>query len=145
MKLSTRHRDTKSKIELSMTSMIDVVFLLLIFFLVTTTFQSPERQLQSNIKVEQQTAAQQSAQLEPAVIDVMTVNGQHVYKIGGLTTNSLEQLAKVLSSFPNKDDCAFVRVGEEVPFEMAAFAINQCKQAGFHVVSYIPTAEKPAE
>ena len=46
MKLSNRAVDSRSnKIELSMTSMIDVVFLLLIFFLVTTTFVRPEKQL----------------------------------------------------------------------------------------------------
>ena len=39
MKLSNRQID-KKRLELSMTSMIDVVFLLLIFFIVTTTFVS---------------------------------------------------------------------------------------------------------
>jgi len=115
--------------------------LLLIFFLVTTTFQSPERQVKSNIKVEQQTAAQTSTQLEPAVVDVIKVDETPVYKIGGLITNDLTELEKVLSSFPNKNDGAFVRVGNDIPFEMAAFAINQCKRAGFDVVSYIPTDE----
>ena len=38
MKLSNRQRDTNKQMELSMTSMIDVVFLLLIFFLVTSSY-----------------------------------------------------------------------------------------------------------
>jgi biopolymer transport protein ExbD len=43
MKLSNRRFiGDVNKIELSMTAMIDVVFLLLIFFLVTTTFVPPE-------------------------------------------------------------------------------------------------------
>lgn len=41
------HRKKKEKIDISMTSMIDVVFLLLIFFMVTTTFDR-----QTEVKIE---------------------------------------------------------------------------------------------
>ena len=69
MKLSNRSVDNRSnKIELSMTSMIDVVFLLLIFFLVTTTFVRPEKQLLSSINVQEKSASDSSNDLEPAII-----------------------------------------------------------------------------
>ena len=69
MKLCTRQRRRQS-LELSMTSMIDVVFLLLIFFLVTTTFIRPEREIRSMIQVKQKQASQSSSNLEPAIVEV---------------------------------------------------------------------------
>ena len=141
MKLSNRQRDKSNKIELSMTSMIDVVFLLLIFFLVTTTFVTPERQLKSNIKVQNQSAASRPSDLDPAIIDVVQINGKSVYKIGAITTNDLDELQETLNAFQNKFDGAFVRVSDDVEFGKAALAINVCKQAGFSLVSYVPLKE----
>ena len=79
MKLSHRLRGTQ-RLELSMTSMIDVVFLLLIFFLVTTTFVRPEREVVSAIKVDQKDASENQSVLEPAIVDVIQVQGQPVYR-----------------------------------------------------------------
>ncbi len=141
MKLSNRQRDKSKKIELSMTSMIDVVFLLLIFFLVTTTFVTPERQIKSNIKVQNQSTATRPSDLDPAVIDVVQLNGKSVYKLGAITTNDIDELKKTLEAFENKFDGAFVRVSDDVEFGKAALAVNACKQAGFSLVSYIPLKE----
>ena len=121
-----------------MTSMIDVVFLLLIFFLVTTTFVTPERQLKSNIKVQNQNAASRASDLDPAIVDVVQINGKTVYRLGAITTNDLDELKKTLDAFDNKFDGAFVRVSDNVNFGEAAQAINVCKRAGFSLVSYIP-------
>ena len=87
MKLSNRQRDTNKQMELSMTSMIDVVFLLLIFFLVTTTFVAPERQLKSNIKVQNQSTSSRPKDLEPAIIDVVQLNVKP-----GLAANTIEKV-----------------------------------------------------
>ena len=121
-----------------MTSMIDVVFLLLIFFLVTTTFIKPERQIASNIKVDQKESGQFQSDLEPAVIDVFQIGDKPAFKMGAVTTSDVEQLRKILKSFENKKDGAFVRVSSEVVFEGAARAIGVCKDAGFATVSYVP-------
>ena len=58
MKLSSRKIEREKRIELSMTSMIDVVFLLLIFFMTTASFVKTERQLDSAIRVKNKTAEQ---------------------------------------------------------------------------------------
>lgn len=120
-----------------MTSMIDVVFLLLIFFLVTTTFVRPEREVVSSIKVKEKSAASTSA-LEPAMVDVILSQGQPLFRVGAVRTNDLAQVTKMLESFPNKSEGAFVRVDGEVPYEAAAQAIGACRDAGFTVVSYLP-------
>lgn len=139
MRLTSRqHAANNKKLELSMTSMIDVVFLLLIFFLVTTTFVKPERQVASNIKVDQKESGKFQSDLEPAVIDVFQIGDVPAYKLGAVTTSDIEQLRKILKSFENKADGAFVRVSPSVSFEGVARAIGVCKDSGFANVSYVP-------
>ena len=121
-----------------MTSMIDVVFLLLIFFLVTTTFIRPEKQLTSAIKVNEQDSSQRQSDLEPAIVDVLLVGGNVIFQLGTISTSEVEELRSTLESFENKADGAFVRVADAVAFDHAAKAIGVCRAAGFSTVSYIP-------
>ena len=137
MKLSNRQRGNR-RIELSMTSMIDVVFLLLIFFLVTTTFLRPEQQVASAIKVNEQSATQARSELEPAIVDIFMQGKQTWFRLGAISTNNLEEVSKALKNFENKDMGAFVRVADRVPFEKAAQTIGTCRAAGFESVSYLP-------
>ncbi len=69
MKLTSRKVRSRS-LELNMTSMIDVVFLLLIFFMVTASFVTTERNLDSAIKVNKQSAAANTF-LEPAIVEIV--------------------------------------------------------------------------
>ena len=121
-----------------MTSMIDVVFLLLIFFLVTTTFLRPEQQLGSAIKVLEKDATQSRSELEPAIVDVVRQGNATLFRLGAITTNDLREIRKTLDSFESKDEGAFVRVADDVPFEKAAQAIGVCRASGFETVSYLP-------
>ena len=121
-----------------MTSMIDVVFLLLIFFMVTSSFVKTERDLDSGIKVERQSASAQQSDFEPAVVDVVRSDGIFVFRLGTREFAAQQELVQVLRQFDNKLDGAFVRVGDDVPFEMAAAAIQACKTAKFPTVSYVP-------
>ncbi len=121
-----------------MTSMIDVVFLLLIFFIVTSSFVKTERQLEPTIKVKKKSVAQAAADMEPAIVELVRSGNRFVYKIGSLEMTSDEELTKVLERFDNKSDGAFVRVADGAPFHMVAAAIQACKDAKFMTVSYVP-------
>lgn len=121
-----------------MTSMIDVVFLLLIFFLVTTTFVRPEREISAAIKVEEKDAAENNSMLEPAIVDVVLSGKESLFRIGAVRTNNLAEVEKILQGFENKSEGAFVRVSGDVPYEAAAQAIGACRSAGFSNVSYLP-------
>ena len=122
-----------------MTSMIDVVFLLLIFFLVTTTFVQPEKQIQSAIKVNERNDAQSQSNLDPAIIDIAKIGTQVFFKIGAIKTNDLEEIKSILRDFEDKSEGAFVRADGNVPFEAVAKAIGTCKASGFSSVSFLPT------
>ncbi len=138
MRLCRFHPNKEVKLELSTTSLIDVVFLLLIFFLVTTTFLLPERQLKPNIKIQQTSAAELVDDIEPAIIDIVRKAQTPVYQFGTLVTDDIVQLEKFLSDFPNVTKGAFVRLSDDVPYGMAAKAINVCKKTGFTTVSVVP-------
>ena len=137
MKLSSRRRTRETEIELSMTSMIDVVFLLLIFFMTTSSFVRTERNLDSGIELERKSASAAS-DLEPAIVDVTRSGDRFVYRVGGLDLQTQEELLNVLRQFPDKLDGAFVRVSRDAPFRMAATAVQACKSAQFTIVSYVP-------
>lgn len=138
MKLSSRSVQRETKLELSMTSMIDVVFLLLIFFMVTTSVVMSEKQLRSAIKVEEESASETVNNLEPVIVEVVESNGQFVYRLGANEMTSVTALTDTLRVFDNKFDGAFVKVNDDAPFDMAAGAIQACRAAGFPTVSYIP-------
>lgn len=137
MKLSSRKIDRGRRLALPMTSMIDVVFLLLIFFMTTMAFQLTERELPSAVRVRSQTAAQAS-DLQPAVVEIVRAGGGFRYKLGAREVASREELEDLLRLFTNKSDGAFVRVINQAPFGMAAGAVQACKSAGFSTVVYVP-------
>lgn len=142
MKLTSRQIQRERKIELSMTSMIDMIFLLLIFFMTTSGFVLTERHLESATKV-QSGGASTAADLQPAVVEVVPAGQGYVYRLGQMEFRTTGELTGLLSQFDNKADGAFVRVSDEAPFRMAAAAIQACKTAGFAVVSYIPLRSNP--
>ena len=138
MKLSSHKIQRESRLELSMTSMIDVVFLLLIFFMVNSAFVKTERELDSGIKVDRQAAGETRSDFEPAIVEVVNSGGRAVFRLGSREFTTQVELVGVLRQFENKADGAFVRVADDVDFEMAAAAIQACKTARFLTVSYVP-------
>ncbi len=138
MRLSSHKIQRGGTIDLPMTSMIDVVFLLLIFFMTTASFVATERNLDSAIQARQRSAQQAQSNLEPAIVEIVESGGRYVYKLGARETVSDQELQNLLQQFPNKFDGAFVRVRDGAPFRMAAGAIQSAKSAGFSVVTYVP-------
>jgi biopolymer transport protein ExbD len=136
MQLTSRKQRGPS-IELQMTSMIDVTFLLLIFFMVTSNFMKTERELDPAIKINKQASHSQS-HLEPTIIQVEQGKSDFVMKLGGREFTTAAELIVILRQLENKTEGAFVRVAPDAPFELAASAIQACKSAGFLKVSYQP-------
>ena len=139
MKLrNRRNHGSASPVELSMTAMIDVVFLLLIFFLVTSKIAQPERQFTADIQSDMASGKLVSTDLQPALIEITRSGGETVFQLGAIRTSRLKSLKTPLVQFSHKSEGAFVKVGKGVPFEQVAQAIAMCKSAGFVSVSYLP-------
>ncbi len=83
-----------------MTPMIDVVFLLLVFFLWTSSFNEPEFDLPSALAMQAETAAQSrgSSESTPELFDeiVIEVDGADALSLNGQAVASLEQLSAQL-------------------------------------------------
>jgi len=138
MRLTSRRHG--SKIDLQMTSMIDCVFLLLIFFMVTSSFNRTERELDTGLAA-QAREAKAAGDLAPVVVEVVAADGKFVFKVGGRQLASREELTDVLRKIENKLDGAFVRAADDAPFLMASGAIQACKDAGFLKTVYAPRAD----
>jgi biopolymer transport protein ExbD len=135
MRLTNRRHG--SKIDLQMTSMIDCVFLLLIFFMVTSSFNRTERELDTGLATEARTV-KAAGDLAPIVVEVIRAEGDFVFKVGGRQLPSREELTDILRKIENKLDGAFVRAADDAPFLMASGAIQACKDAGFLKTTYAP-------
>ncbi len=135
MRLTNRRHG--SKIDLQMTSMIDCVFLLLIFFMVTSNFNRTERELDTGLATETRTV-KAAGDLAPIIVEVIRGDGGFVFKVGGRQIASREELTVVLRKIENKLDGAFVRATDEAPFLLASGAIQACKDAGFLKTTYAP-------
>lgn len=126
-----------------MTSMIDVVFLLLIFFMVTASFVKTERHLNPAIKSKDKSSQRPQTPQDRAEVSIERgASGKFVYKLGGVEYPSVKKLTETLktaySASQKTEEGAIVYVDDEAPFGMAAGAIQACKSAGFLGVSYVP-------
>lgn len=140
MRLSSQKRSEK-KMELSTTGMIDIVFLLLVFFLVTSSFLPPEKELRPAIQTEKKNSSQSSSDLEPAIIEIVPEGAIHLYKLGSTKTQDINELIESLEGFSNKIDGAFVKADDDAPFDMTAQAISAAKKSGFIIVTLITESE----
>lgn len=122
---------------LPMTSMIDVVFLLLIFFMVTASFSADEDRLTSAIGTE---GAASAGSLSPQVVRVRVEGGGVVYEIGSHSLRTVASLRNILQALPKEQGVVF-RVSDGVPIADAASAMQAAFDAGFVKRSYVPSSE----
>jgi biopolymer transport protein ExbD len=137
MRLRTRTLTRGHLGELPLTSLIDVVFLLLIYFLVTLSMRVGESSLSSTLKTESKGAGQ-AADLQPQIIHVeLGADRKGVFRLGQRVFPTVEGLRGVLAQLP-KEAGVIVRVRGEAPVASAAAAVQACKDAGFARISYVP-------
>lgn len=119
-----------------MSSMIDVTFLLLIYFIVTTVLTPPENQLTPALKVEQG-VAEKDNDLEPQILGVKMLGSSPAYVIGEQVLRERTQLAALLARLP-RDPGLIIRVENTVTVGFAIAAVQEARNAGFERVTYVP-------
>lgn len=120
---------------LPLTSMIDVVFLLLVYFLVTSEFSQPERDLESTVQTDG--GGVQASELQPQIVDVQLGGSGVVFRIGSSELGSQAELQRVLETLPKEPGVA-IRAGRDVPIRYVASAMQASLDAGFDRRSYVP-------
>ena len=116
--------------------MIDVTFLLLVYFIVTTVLATPEDLLTPALKVEEGTSLSVE-ELDPQIIEIRLQEGTPLYVIGSHLCPDRESLAQVLATLPIEPGL-ILRVSNEVPVGFAVAAIQVARDANFEKVTYVP-------
>lgn len=133
------HRKKKEKLEISITPMIDVVFLLLIFFMVTTTFN---KESALNIKLPQ--AEGEEPEKKQKVIN-LTIDAQGTYYLSGddglprelvnqkkeTLRAELEKLAVISLNLP-----FIINADAKTPHESVIRALDIAGQVGFKRITF---------
>jgi biopolymer transport protein ExbD len=121
-----------------MAAMIDIVFLLLIFFMCTTTFARPEEDLPTQLPA-QSPAASELDDFDPVVISLdiegdrvrILCDGQECTDDGQLR----ERLAarRAIANVP-----VIIHGGAGVPFGEMVHVLDMCYRLGLNRVAYAP-------
>lgn len=116
--------------------MIDVTFLLLIYFMVSMVIQPREDQLRPAIEAQRESAEGSASDFQPQIIDVMMRDGEAGYRLGSRWLVGRGPLAEALEPLP-KSVGVFVNVHDGVPVGYAATAIQIARDSGFTQVTYV--------
>ena len=134
-------RDRRPEIPINITPLIDVVFLLLIFFMVTTTF-SRETRLLVNLPE----ASGEAAEVQENIIEII-VSREGGYFINGkaLVNNRIETLMRALELESGGDERMPILLiaDAEASHQSVVTAMDGIGQAGFSRISI--ATQKPEE
>jgi biopolymer transport protein ExbD len=136
------NRDKRSKRRssrlgaLPLTSMIDVVFLLLIFFLVTANFAQEEHKLPATLQTEG--GGVRSSDLQPQILQIRMQGGEPIFVMGEVAVRDGQSLEAVLGNLPKEPGVA-IKSEPDVPISAIAAALQAARNAGFTKRSYVPS------
>jgi len=115
---------------LSMTPLIDIVFLLLIFFLVTTRFSEEDHELEVMLP----TASEAKPLIEKPKEIFINIDNQGTYFLGNQEVE-LEQMQNLLASVDVSNplgQTVVIRADKRCKWANVVAAINACHRAGIH-------------
>lgn len=134
MKFAQQSSTSRRPVRLPLIGMIDVFFLLLVYFVVSATISQPEDELGAALRQESSQAS--ATDLQPQYVEVQRSASGAVYKVGSRTLQTREELVEILSELP-KEAGVFVRVNDDAPVWAAAAALQACHDAGYEKLTYV--------
>jgi len=117
--------------------MIDVTFLLLIYFMITTVLREQEDHLSPTLQTQSESASGEASDFQPQVIDVLVLDGAPSYRLGTRVMRRRDELAAALAPLPRSVG-VFIKVSAGVPVGFAVAALQVSHDAGFEQVTYVP-------
>lgn len=135
MKLSGEKRSTDT--EINLTSLIDVVFLLLIFFMVTTTFER-----QAKLRIELPEASDEPTVVQTTAIEVAISEDGHFYVNANEVINTrIESLRQAIAKAAGDDreQSITIRADARTPHQSVVTAMDAINQLGFVNLSIATT------
>jgi biopolymer transport protein ExbD len=131
-----KKKETNEEIGFQVASMIDIVFLLLIFFIVASQLQDLELEKQVSLPIADSAQAKKSDGVQEILINVLS-NG--VVKVSGteLPMEKLsEELRKVAESSDKADKKIIIRGDKNAHYGRMMNIMRSCAQAGLWNVSF---------
>ncbi len=136
----------KAKLQPPLTPMIDVTFLLLLYFLLTSTFRENEGQIPGSLPARGAISARQITPLKPIRISLIPrgpYNDKVIYQVDNMTPlNSPDELYKVLvgrkKAVRSNEVPVLIQVQPEVRWQYALEARNAVSRARFKNTSFVP-------
>lgn len=127
----------EEELEINLNPMIDCVFLLIIFFLVTTSFIKLEQDMSIQLPVRSKEIKVKPTPARPIVVNVKYVPGGKTFFHVENERMSLATLTVNLSRarIRNKDQSVVIRGDRRVKWEHVAAVMNCCAEAGIIKVS----------
>jgi biopolymer transport protein ExbD len=120
-----------------MTSMIDVTFLLLAYFMITMVITAREDHLSPTLQTQRESATGQASDFQPQIVEVFLREGKPAYRLGTMVTSERAGLVDALAPLP-KSVGVFINVSDGVPVGFAVAAVQVARDAGFEQVTYVP-------
>ncbi len=147
--MKTTGAKLNDSIELNLTSMIDVIFLLLIFFVLTSDFKEPEKLLPTNINgsgaISSETAqTQEERDLGKIVARVIVdPSGKIGYAIDGKRVDSLQDVEATFDALREIDPNVPVIVDPDgnAPIESVLDVYDRARRAGLGKVKFVASPE----
>ena len=138
----SRNGITSLPLQLSSAGMIDVVFLLLIFFLVTTSFRTPSQSVITPI-ISSSVSSTETADndLEQVSLTIRERSGKIAYQMGGMQTSDITKIRELLKDLKPQSVRILVKVSNGIPFQSAMSVIALCKTCGHESAAWFPNHE----
>jgi biopolymer transport protein ExbD len=141
-----RHKKRRVNIRIDMTPMVDVAFLLLIFFMVTTVFRQPQA-MEMNMPPP-------DAKVKVAESNVLSIfvapNSHMFYQMGGkgsMTSVGIKELHTLFleSSKLNPQLIILVKLNREAPYKMMVDIMDELEMANMQRFSLVPMSDEEAK
>lgn len=133
-----KNRQSKAP-ALSMTSMLDVIFLLLCFFVTVSVFSQWESEI--SIKLPSASTAEEPDRLPGEIIVNLDKDGKVSVNSKALELGDLEtRLAKVAKFYP--DQAVIIRADKDVRYERVLAVIDTCRAANVWNFSFATDGER---
>ena len=151
MRLPLQHRDGRRPLEVKMTPMIDVIFLLLIFFVCTASFQAAEESLPTSLSLPGTTAdveiEQEWEDLEEIVVKIVWRDGRPGWQINQRDLEQLGEVRAVLEAAAavKTDLPVILDVDGKVPIEDVIDVYDVCRQIGLVRIQFAASVDAGAE
>ena len=142
------HRNRRERLDVKMTPMIDVIFLLLIFFVCTASFQAAEEILPTNLSLPGSISSDvpidpDLLDLDEIVVKVLWGEAGARWEINGRDYSRLAEVGGVLTAAARvqSDLPVILDVQGEVPMEDVIDVYDVCRQVGLERIQFAASLE----